>query len=81
MSSRQLYTLLKRLLLIKNQEPSTITVKFVDRLNPQGFREIRLSDVKDITKDRLLLKSGGVIPLHRILSVAIRGRVVWKKSA
>ncbi len=81
MCSRSLYTLLKRMIILKDQDLSNVEIRVIDRLNPQGFRELKLSDVEDITSDRLLLRSGGVIPLHRVVTVTIRGRVVWRKSA
>ncbi|MGC8974681.1 MAG: RNA repair domain-containing protein [Thermoprotei archaeon] len=52
----------------------------LDRKSSNSLREIRVSEVTKLMKDRLVL-SDAIIPLHRVVEIRKSGEVLWRRSA
>lgn len=55
-----------------------VEVVYVDR--PKGFSEIRGNEIEKIGHKFLYLRSGLMIPMHRIVEIRYRERVVWRRG-
>ncbi len=57
---------------------SKVKILYIDR--PKGYGEISGDEIEDIGHMFLYLRSGNVIPHHRIVEIRYGDEVVWKKS-
>ncbi len=57
---------------------SKVVVVYIDR--PKGFSEIRGEEIEKVGYKFLYLKSGLMIPTHRIVEIRYGNEVVWRKG-
>ncbi len=55
-----------------------VTVKYVDR--PKGFSEIRGHEIEKVSFKFIELKSGTMIPTHRVVEIRYGDKIVWRKK-
>lgn len=51
----------------------------LDRRVGSGLREVRLSEVVRLMRDRVIL-GDAVIPLHRVVEIRRSGEVLWRRG-
>ncbi|MCS7121700.1 MAG: DUF504 domain-containing protein [Archaeoglobaceae archaeon] len=57
--------------------PSLLTVVYVDRF--KGFSSFKGDEIEGVGRKFVYLKSGILIPVHRIVEIRYRDDVVWRK--
>ena len=57
---------------------SKVTIVYIDR--PKGFSEIRGDEIEKAGYKFLYLKSGLMIPVHRVVEIRYGKEVVWRKG-
>ncbi|WP_457549837.1 DUF504 domain-containing protein [Archaeoglobus sp.] len=55
-----------------------VTIVYIDR--PKGFSEIRGDEIEKAGYKFLYLKSGLMIPVHRVVEIRYDKKVVWRKK-
>ncbi len=58
-------------------EIERVVVVYIDR--PKGTSELRGDEIEKVGYKFLYLKSGLMIPIHRIVEIRYDGEVVWRR--
>jgi len=75
------YELIKKIIhTTPAEELKDYVIVVLDRKSSNSLREIRVSEVTKLMKDRLVL-SDAIIPLHRVVEIRKSGEVLWRRSA
>ncbi len=61
----------------KRDKLNEYKVVIVDRLCGSGYREIPMDMIERVDKHYIYLKSGNVIPIHRVVKIVSSSEVVW----
>jgi len=57
---------------------SKVVVIYIDR--PKGFSEIRGNEIERVSFKFIELKSGIMIPTHRVVEIRYNDKIVWRKK-
>lgn len=75
------YELIKKIIhTVPAEELGSYVMVVLDRKASNSLKEIRLSEVTKLMKDRVVL-GDTIIPLHRIVEIRKSGEVLWRRSA
>lgn len=75
------YELIKKIIYtVPPEELSNYVIVVLDRKSSKSLKEIKVSEVTKLMKDRLVL-GDAVIPLHRVVEIRKLGEVLWRRSA
>lgn len=75
------YELIKKIIhTVPAEELGDYTIVVLDRKASNSLKEIKVSEVTKLMKDRLVL-GDTIIPLHRIVEIRKLGEVLWRRSA
>lgn len=61
-----------------NYDFSKVVVIYVDR--PKGFSKIKGEEIERVSFKFIELKSGTMIPTHRVVEIRYDDKVVWRKK-
>jgi uncharacterized protein (UPF0248 family) len=61
-----------------NYDFSKVVVVYIDR--PKGFSEIRGDEIEKVGFKFIELKTGTMIPTHRVVEIRYENKVVWRKK-
>lgn len=62
------------------ERPEDYEIVYISRGTETGLDSVRGSELLEVRSDRMVLPNGTVIPLHRVVQVRVRGRVVWERG-